>query len=155
MLYFCLLTYIKINFFQKFFQEYNQSVKQFGFRSGLMFCQAPDQSQNCLQRLSADDTSRQRINPSHTEYFYAVCDCGISGRKHFSAHLSRKRMGEPIKIYHECEGRIEKYVPRIAVWHHEACRGMTTVIPRDRFFYPTLTRIMDSFSCSPLFLFIY
>ena len=25
------------------------------------------------------------------------------------------------------------------------------VIPRDRFLYPTLTRIMDSFSCSPLF----
>ena len=23
------------------------------------------------------------------------------------------------------EGRIEKYVPRIAVWHHEACRVMT------------------------------
>ena len=27
-----------------------------------------------------------------------------------------------IRIYHECEGRIEKPVPRIAVWHHEACR---------------------------------
>ena len=25
---------------------------------------------------------------------------------------------------------------------------------RDGFFYPTRTRIMDSFSCSPLFLFI-
>ena len=25
----------------------------------------------------------------------------------------------------------------------------------DRFFYPTLTQIMDSFSSSPLFLFIY
>ena len=29
------------------------------------------------------------------------------------------------------------------------------VIPRDGFFYPTLKRIMDSFSCSPLVLFIY
>ena len=28
-------------------------------------------------------------------------------------------------------------------------------IPRDGFFYPTLTRIMDSFSSSLLFLFIY
>ena len=26
-----------------------------------------------------------------------------------------------IGIYHECEGGIEKSVPRIAVWHHEAC----------------------------------
>ena len=27
-----------------------------------------------------------------------------------------------IRIYHECEGRIESSVPRIAVWHDEACR---------------------------------
>ena len=29
---------------------------------------------------------------------------------------------QTIRIYHECEGRIENSVPRIAVWHHEACR---------------------------------
>ena len=29
------------------------------------------------------------------------------------------------------------------------------VIPRDGFIYSTHTRIMDSFSCPPLFLFIY
>ena len=27
-----------------------------------------------------------------------------------------------IRIYHECEGRIENPVLRILVWHHEACR---------------------------------
>ena len=32
---------------------------------------------------------------------------------------------EIIRIYHECEGIIEKSVPRIAVWHHEACRLIT------------------------------
>ena len=26
-----------------------------------------------------------------------------------------------IRIYPECEGRIEKSVPRITVWHYEAC----------------------------------
>ena len=26
---------------------------------------------------------------------------------------------------HECEGRIEKSVPRITDWHHVACRVMT------------------------------
>ena len=57
-----------------------------------------------------------------------------------------------IRIYHECEGRIEKSVPRIAVWHREACRVMTNGDPKGRIF---LTRIKDSFSCSPLFLFIY
>ena len=30
-----------------------------------------------------------------------------------------------IRVHHECEGMIEKSAPRIAVWHHEACRVMT------------------------------
>ena len=60
-----------------------------------------------------------------------------------------------IRIYHECEGRIEKSVPRIAVWLHKACRVMTNGDPGDGFFCTILTRIMDSFSYSPLFLFIY
>ena len=30
-----------------------------------------------------------------------------------------------IRIYHEYEGEIEKSVPRITDWHHEACRVMT------------------------------
>ena len=60
-----------------------------------------------------------------------------------------------IRIYHKCEGRLVKSVPRIAVWHHEACRVMTNGDPRDRFLYPTLKRIMDSCSCSPLFFFLF
>ena len=39
---------------------YNQSVKQFGSRSGLTFCKACS-GPNCLQKLSAEDTSRQRV----------------------------------------------------------------------------------------------
>ena len=30
-----------------------------------------------------------------------------------------------IKIYQECEDRIEKSVTRIKEWHHEACRVKT------------------------------
>ena len=30
-----------------------------------------------------------------------------------------------IRIYHECKGRIEKSVLRIALMHHEDCRVMT------------------------------
>ena len=32
---------------------------------------------------------------------------------------------ESIRIYHECEGGIEKFVPGFTDWHHEACRVMT------------------------------
>ena len=46
--------------------------------------------------------------------------------------------GYTIRIYHECEGRIEHSVPRTAVWHHEACRVMTNGDPEGRIFlsYP-------------------
>ena len=58
-----------------------------------------------------------------------------------------------IGIYHE--GRIEKSVARIAVWHHEACRVMTYGDTEGQIFlsYPHTNK--DSFSCSPLFSFIY
>ena len=55
-----------------------------------------------------------------------------------------------IRIYHECEDRIEKSVPRITVWHQEACRVMTKGDPDGRIFNPTHTRIMDSLSSSQL-----
>ena len=43
-----------------------------------------------------------------------------------------------IRIHHECEGRIEKSVPWIAVWHHKACRVMTNGDPEGQSFlsYP-------------------
>ena len=43
-----------------------------------------------------------------------------------------------IRIYHECEGRIEKPVRRITVWNHEACRVMTNGDPEEQIFlsYP-------------------
>ena len=56
-----------------------------------------------------------------------------------------------IRIYHECEGRIEKSVLRIAVGHHEACRVMTNIDLEERIFlsYPHMNN--GFFSCSPLF----
>ena len=43
-----------------------------------------------------------------------------------------------MRIYHKCEVRIENSVPRIAVWHHEACRVMTNGDPEGQIFlsYP-------------------
>ena len=68
----------------------------------------------------------------------------------FSSHVG---LMQNIRIYHECEGRMEKSIPRITVWHHEACLVMTNGDPEGRIFYPTLARTMDSFFWSPLFLF--
>ena len=55
-----------------------------------------------------------------------------------------------IRILHECQVWIDKSVPRVTFWHHEARRVMPNCDPRDRFAYPYLTRMMDSFSCRPL-----
>ena len=58
-----------------------------------------------------------------------------------------------IRIFRE--GRIEKSVPRIAVWHHEACRVMTNGDLEGRIFQSYPQRLMDYFSCSALFVFMY
>ena len=58
--------------FKKIFQEYHQSVEQFGPKSGLTFVR-PDLGPNCLHRLSADDTSEQIgviINKFHIYFYY-------------------------------------------------------------------------------------
>ena len=56
------------------------------------------------------------------------------GKNSGNPHLVCKN----IRIYHECEGRIEKSVPRITVWNHEACRVMTNGDPEGLIFlsYP-------------------
>ena len=48
-----------------------------------------------------------------------------------------------IRIYHEFVDRIDKSVPRVTFWHHEAPL-------RVRFVYPFLKVMLDSFSCIPL-----
>ena len=53
--------FTKLTFTKKYFQEYHQSVIEFGSRSGLMFVM-PDLGPKGLKRLSADSTNRQRVN---------------------------------------------------------------------------------------------
>ena len=58
---FCFVfVFFKINFFEKLFKEYHQSVKQSGSRSDPTFCLA-DLGPSCLQTSSADDTGGQRV----------------------------------------------------------------------------------------------
>ena len=64
---FChLLIFFKINFFKKFFQEYHQSVSNSLDPDQGQHFVGPDLGPNCLQRLLADDTRRQRFNWSLT-----------------------------------------------------------------------------------------
>ena len=54
--------FFKVNFFEKFFQEHYQSVKQFLDPDQARHFVGPDLGPNCLQRLSADNTRRQSLN---------------------------------------------------------------------------------------------
>ena len=58
-------------------------------------------------------------------------------------------MGVIISIFHECMVWIEKSVTRVTDRHHKACRVMPNSDPRDRFFYPHHTPMLDTFSCIP------
>ena len=64
-----------------------------------------------------------------------VSEIPYSGSISLNSALS---VAKSIRIYHECEGRIEKSAPRIAVWHHEACQVMTNGDPEGLIFlsYP-------------------
>ena len=44
----------------------------------------------------------------------------------------QEERGKNMRNFHGCEGRIEKSVPRITVWHHEAPRKMTNGDPEGR-----------------------
>ena len=62
------------------------------------------------------------------------------------------------RIYHEYESSIEKFVPRVAVWHHEACRVMTNGDPEGRIFlsYPhTNNEFIFLLTTIIIYLFIY
>ena len=67
-----------------------------------------------------------------TLLFYCPCNIGLKG------------------IHHECEGLLEKSVPRVTDRHKEAGQAWQTLNAWDGFLYPILTGIMDSFSCLPL-----
>ena len=73
-------------------------------------------------------------------------------------NMYRKSTGDIIKIYHESVDGIEKSVPRIDVWHHEACRVMTNDDPEGRIFLSrphTNNRIFFLFISNFAFLFFY
>ena len=93
------------------FQNSHQHIKHFGTRSGTMYYCACSGSK--LFWLSA---ALSPLVEKGKNYLYS----------------------KNIRIYHECEGRIEKSVPRITVWHHEACRVMTNCDPEGQIFlsYP-------------------
>ena len=64
-------------------------------------------------------------------------------------HQLSMAKGEIIRILHECQVWIDKSFPRVTFWHHEARFVMPNCDPRDRFVYPYLAQMMDSFSCTP------
>ena len=48
--------------------------------------------------------------------------------------IAKRCLTENLPIHLECEDGLEKSVPRIAVWHHEACRVMTIGDPEGHIF---------------------
>ena len=62
-----LIFFFKINIVEKLFQEYHQSVKQFGSISAPTYV-GPDLGPNCLQRyqqMTKAATSKERVNKAY------------------------------------------------------------------------------------------
>ena len=60
------------------------------------------------------------------------------------------KLGYIKRTYYEYEGGIGKSVRRSPFGIERLAQWWQTMILRDRFFYPILTKIIDSFSCPPL-----
>ena len=117
--------------------------------------------------------AKKLITLSKFVLWSALCLRGCLNQQHFQLQrlvrikskittlLSRKRMTQAvqtIRIFHEREGRIEKPVPRIAVWHLEACRVMTNGDPEGRIFlsYPHMNNgFLFLLTTVFIYLFIY
>ena len=61
MLFYLSANFFRIKFFEKFFHEFHKRFKQIDPDQARHFVR-PDLGPNCLQRLSGEDTSRQRVN---------------------------------------------------------------------------------------------
>ena len=63
-------------------------------------------------------------------------------------------MGKITRTYHECEGRLEKSVLRIVIWHREACRVIANGDPEGQIF-PSYPHTINGFSFLLTTVFIY
>ena len=81
--------FFKSTFSKNSFQEYHKRVKQVGSRSGPTFV-GPDLGPNCLQMLSADDTSRQKAKL----IYYDACTAPPSSAKKISVFYKEKLLGQ-------------------------------------------------------------
>ena len=67
LLFCCLLIFFKINFFENSFRKPSVSNSLHIAMSNSLHLVRPDLGSNCLQRLTADDTSRQSVNHFDTD----------------------------------------------------------------------------------------
>ena len=72
-----------------------------------------------------------------------LCNCFA---RSWPIPLKMNKCSQIIRIYHECEGGLEKSVPKIAVSHYEACRVMTNSDPDGRIFLAHRIRISNILS---------
>ena len=79
-----------------------------------------------------------------------VCEIELShmGKNNGNSYL----VCEKIRNHHECEGGLEKSIPMITDWHHEACQVMTNGDPEGQIFFLSHPHTNNEFflSCSSL-----
>ena len=102
------------------------------FKIHLSLDQVPFICNLCLFRCK-DAVVLQEYVKKYSRHSLVANENKIQPGQHYKINLVNI-----IIIYHECEGRIEKSVPRFAFWYHEAWRVMTNGDPEGQIFlsYP-------------------
>ena len=113
--------------FEKFFQEYRQSVNSFDSDQTLCFV-GPNLVPNCLQKLSADDKSRQRFNRPY--YILIMLFCRLLN--FFESTFRKILSGIPS----HCQTvwiQIRPYILSGPIWSQTVCKNyqQTTKVGTD------------------------
>ena len=108
-----LLIFFKIIFFEKFFWEYTIRVSNNLDPDQARHSVRPDLGSNCLQRLSVDNTSRQRVSIKETEGANIQSDKAISASSYEKRALSHRQPANTMPC------NIPTYVP---INQHEQSR---------------------------------
>ena len=84
---------------------------------------------NCLQFIlyfTAFETCKLAHNTIKFPGMFTIIR--RDGHNNFGNNLTEENSWlHIIRIFHECEDGIVKSIPRITIWHYEACRVMTNV----------------------------
>ena len=106
------------------------------------------QDQKVMYNYEMDERTLRVVELAWIQMFVVTVIQDIMLMVHIVEVILSCFMQGNIRIYHECG--LEKSIPRITDWHHEACRVMTNCDRENVFFLLTINNPFMYFNIAPI-----